>query len=88
MKLTIEGDSLIDIEEKVIDLAEDIVERRTLPRQGCTCDLRKPAREVVGEKSRLVRCTIDWAVCDARKTRLSTPLIPGVPVELPKPAAA
>jgi hypothetical protein len=77
MNLTIEGESLAHIEDKIIALAADIEDRRTLLRQGCTCDMTKPKtrRTGFGPDGRgsgvvvAVRCHGAFAVCDARKAR-------------------
>lgn len=60
MKITIEGESLHDLEEKIIAAARDIEDRRLLLSQGCACDLSKPQGD---------RCSGPFIVCEARRTR-------------------
>jgi len=74
MKLTIEGESLIDIEEKIIALAEEIDLRRSLLADGCTCDLRLPVAKRVDFGSGMThtlqqRCDDKYAVCEPRKAK-------------------
>ena len=73
MNLNIEGESLVDLEEKIIALAKDIEERRTLLAEGCTCDLRGGthfARNVAGSAVQWpARCSMAFVVCEARKAR-------------------
>ncbi len=82
MNITIDGDNLLDIEEKILTAADDIRERRQLLSEGCTCDLTKPAvrRTGFGDDGRgpgrveAMRCTRLYALCETRKRRVA----PGV----------
>jgi hypothetical protein len=60
MQITIEGESLVDIEEKIIATAREIEDRRMLLSQGCTCDLNATAPN---------RCTGPFIVCNSRRIR-------------------
>ncbi len=78
MNITIDGDNLLDIEEKILVAADDIRERRQLLSEGCTCNLSAPATRHDYRKGfdavTLRRCTRLYALCETRKRRVA----PGV----------
>jgi hypothetical protein len=68
--ISIEARDTLDAEEKILEMADDIRERRALVAAGCTCDLRLP-RWVDGRLT-AERCTGPFAICAARNIKLES----------------
>ena len=71
--ITIEATDTYAAEEKILEAADDIRERRDLVADGCTCDMRMPKRITPNPRSgsvELLRCHGPFVVCDARKRRM------------------
>lgn len=71
MHLSIDGIDLADIEERILDLADEITERREVVAQGCVCKPRTPTGHVRGGPQSDYRCTRHVAVCEPRKQFLT-----------------